>query len=70
MVTQMHNLYAEKMMMRSLVNHIQASNKEAFMKERNAYIKDTGAYSGMIQLKMKKPIRGLRCSWSCIRFKR
>ena len=34
------------------------SNKEAFMKERNAYLKDTGAYSGMISTEKKKPIRG------------
>ena len=36
----------------------EASNKEAFMKERNAYLKDTGAYSGMISTEKKKPIRG------------
>lgn len=36
----------------------EASNKEAFMKERNAYLKDTGAYRGMISTEKKKPIRG------------
>ena len=36
----------------------EASNKEAFMKERNAYLKDTGLYGGMISFEKAKPIRG------------
>ena len=30
------------------------SNKEAFMKERNAYLKDTGLYGGMISTEKAK----------------